>query len=224
MDAKDWIFNPRLWGVLALLGLIAAFPAQTWAQNHDTAARAGLNNLTFARHVNTPFTTATADTAMTNASSVVGRCDSRVDITQDVACQVTMARNGAIGTFGTNGDGGDIADADALITCCNGTADVLVVTAITNCGGPPGPGLTIIGCGTVGGHGIVSVNSLAGNLLGVEITHEFLHNQGRDHRGDAGEAAMTAGAILNPVLNLNSNIINQVEVREPPRRRNLHRG
>ena len=55
------------------------------------------------------------------------------------------------------------------------------------------------------------MNTLAGNLLGVEIAHEYLHNQGRNHRGDAGEAAMTAGAILNPVLNLSSNIINQVE-------------
>jgi hypothetical protein len=214
------ILNLCLWRVLALLSLIAALAApMAWAQNHDTAARAGLQNLTFARHVDTPFTAATATTAMTNASTVVGRCDSRVDTTQDVACQVTMAITGAIGTFGTTGDGGDIADADALITCCNGTADVLVVTAITLCGGSgPAPGFTIIGCGSVGGHGIVSVNSLPGNQLGVEITHEFLHNQGRRHRGQAGEAAMTPGAILNPVLTLTSNIINQVECG------NLHTG
>jgi hypothetical protein len=95
----------------------------------------------------------------------------------------------------------------------------LVVTAITKCGGSgPPPGFTIIGCGAVGGHGIVSVNSLAGNQLGVEITHEFLHNQGRGHRGDAGEAPMTPGAILNPVLTLTSNIINGVECG------NLHTG
>jgi hypothetical protein len=176
--------------------------------------------LTFARHVDTPFTLATATTALTNASTVVGKCDQKVDTTQDVACQVTMAVSGSsIPTFGTTGDGGDIADADALITCCSGVADVLVVTAITRCGGAGAPpGFTIIGCGAVGGHGIVSVNSLAGNLLGVEITHEFLHNQGRGHRGDSGEAAMTPGAILNPVLNLSSNIINGVECG------NLHTG
>jgi len=135
VKGTNYIFNKPLWGVLALLSLIAALPGPTWAQNHDTAAQAGLNNLTFARHVDTAFTTATADTAMTNASSVVGRCDSRVDTTQDVACQVTMARNGSIGTFGAQNDGGDMADADALISCCNGTADVLVVTTITKCGG-----------------------------------------------------------------------------------------
>jgi hypothetical protein len=221
MKRTKAIFNRGSWSVLApLILIVALLTSSALAQNHDTGARAGLQRLTFARHVDTPFTLGTATTALTNASTVVGKCDKVVDTTQDVACQVTMAvSGGSVPTFGTTGDGGDIADADALISCCSGTADVLVVTAITKCGGSgPPPGFTIIGCGAVGGHGIVSVNALAGSQLGVEITHEFLHNQGRGHRGDAGEAPMTPGAILNPVLTLTSNIINGLECG------NLHTG
>jgi len=215
MNPTNCMFNLTVWRVLALLSLIATLAAApALAQNHDTAAQAGLESLTFARHVDTPFTSATATTAMTNASTVVGRCDKVVDATQDVACQVTMAVSGTIGTFGTTGDGGDNIDTDAKMSALinSGTANVMVVTLIGRCGGSgPGPGLTIIGCGNVGARGIVSVNSLAGNLLGVEVTHEVLHNQGHNHRGDAGEAAQAPGAILDPVLNLNSNVINQAE-------------
>lgn len=218
MKATNCIFNMNMavWRVLALLGLIAALGVPpALAQHHDTAAQAGLQSLTFARHVDTPFTLATAQTAMTKASTVVGRCDKVVDANQDVACQVTMAVSGnSVGTFGAMGDGGDNIDTDGKMNTLinSGTANVMVVTLIGRCGGSgPGPGLTIIGCGNVGAQGIVSVNSLAGNLLGVEITHEFLHNQGHQHRGDAGEAAQTPGAILNPVLNLSTNIINQAE-------------
>jgi hypothetical protein len=215
MKTTHCLFSMAAWRFVALLGLIPTLLVlPVLAQHHDTAANAGLQGLTFAQHVDTPFTAATATTAMTNASTVVGKCDQVVDATQDVACQVTMAVSGGIGTFGTAGDGGDNIDTDAKMNALinSGTADVMIVTLIGRCGGSgPGPGLTIIGCGNVGSRGIVSVNSLAGNLLGVEITHEFLHNQGHNHRGDAGEAAQTPGAILNPVLNLNSNIINQAE-------------
>jgi Tol biopolymer transport system component len=224
-----------------LILTIALAPARGFAQHHDTAARAGRESLTFARHVDTPFTLATAQTAMTNASTVIQTCDGTPNANEDVACQVTMQNSGTIGTFGTTGDGGDIIDTDAKMSALigSGTADVMVVTAIMRCGGsgPSAPGATIIGCGKTGSKGIVSVNTLAGNLLGVEITHEFLHNQGHDHRGcqnfacttsgkagtqkcncctGAGtgtctEGPMTAGAILNPFLNLTSNIINQGE-------------
>jgi hypothetical protein len=214
--ATTRIFNRAVWRVVALLGLITTLPVPSvFAQHHDTAARAGLQSLTFARHVNTPFTLATAQTAMTNANTVIQTCDGTPNANEDIACQVTMqVAGGAIGTFGATGDGGDVILTDAAMTALinSGTANVMVVTAIGRCGGAgPAPGLTIIGCGNVGAQGIVSVNSLAGNLLGVEITHEFLHNQGHGHRGTAGEGPTTPGAILNPVLNLNSNIINQAE-------------
>jgi HYR domain. len=214
--ATTRIFNRAVWRVVALLGLISTLPVPSvFAQHHDTAARAGLQTLTFARHVNTPFTLATAQTAMTNANTVIQTCDGTPNANEDIACQVTMqVAGGAIGTFGATGDGGDVILTDAAMTALinSGTANVMVVTAIGRCGGAgPAPGLTIIGCGNVGSQGIVSVNTLAGNLLGVEITHEFLHNQGHGHRGTAGEGPTTPGAILNPVLNLNSNIINQAE-------------
>jgi Tol biopolymer transport system component len=200
-----------LLGAAALSTALAAAPAL--AQHHDLAANAGLQSLTFARHIDTVFSAVTAQTAMTNATTTIQTCDGTPTADQDVACQVTMQVNGGIGTFGATGDGGDVISSNAeMNTLINsGTANVMVVTAIGFCSGPPGAGLTIIGCGNVGAGGIVSVNTLPGGMLGSEITHEFLHNTGHNHRGDAGEAAPVTGAILNPVLNLNSNIINQAE-------------
>ncbi|MBI3447299.1 MAG: HYR domain-containing protein [Acidobacteria bacterium] len=215
MRATNRILDEVSGRFVAVLSAIAVLSvAPVLAQHHDTAARAGSQSLTVARHVDTTFTLATAQTAMANATTVIRACDGTPNADEDVACQVTMqVSGGSIGTFGATGDGGDVISSDAEMTALinSGTADVMVVTAIMFCSGPAGPGLTIIGCGNVGAQGIVSVNSLAGNLLGVEITHEFLHNQGHNHRGDAGEAAQTPGAILNPVLNLSSNIINEAE-------------
>ena len=95
MKRTKAIFTRGSWSVPVSLILILALPAPSGlAQNHDTAARAGRQSLTFARHVDTPFTLGTATTALTNASTVVGKCDKVVDTTQDVACQVTMAVSG----------------------------------------------------------------------------------------------------------------------------------
>src|SRR2546425_4918555 len=242
MTATNRISKRAVWRVVALLGLIAALSAPpAFAQHHDTAARAGSQALTLSRHVDTAFTLATAQTAMANASTAVQTCDVTPNANEDVACQVTMqVAGGAVGTFGTTGDGGDMILTDAAMTALinSGTANVMVVTAIGRCGGSgPGPGFTIIGCGNIGVRGIVSVNTLPGNQLGVEITHEFLHNQGHQHRGcqnaactaaglvgtqrcgcctgagtgTCAEGPSTPGAILNPVLNLSSNVLNQAE-------------
>ena len=199
-------------GVMAAL-LFSAMAGPAFAQHHDTNARAGRQSLSFARHVDTNFTQATAQTAMSNATTVIQTCDGTPNADEDVACQVTMQVAGSVGTFGTTGDGGDVVSSDAEMNGLigSGVALVKVVTAIMFCSGPAGPGLTIIGCGLVGGNGIVSVNSLPGNMLGVEVTHEFLHNKGHHHRGEGGEGPTTPGAILNPVLSLTSNIINQSE-------------
>jgi len=242
MTATNRILEWAGWRVVALLSLTLALAAPpAFAQHHDTAARAGAQALTFSRHVDTAFTLANANTAMANASTTVQKCDSTPDANQDVACQVTMSvAGGAVGNFGATGDGGDMILTDAAMNTLinSGTADVMVVTAIGRCGGAgPGPGLTIIGCGNIGRRGIVSVNTLPGSQLGVEITHEFLHNQGHEHRGcqtaactaagrvgtqvcgcctgagtgTCNEGAMTAGAILNPILSLSSNLLNQAE-------------
>ncbi len=238
MKATNRVFNGAVWHVAALLALIAPLLAPpAFAQHHDTALRAGLESLTFARHVDTPFTLANAQTAMANATTVVQTCDGTPNANEDVACQVTMQVSGSsIGTFGATMDGGDMILTDAAMTALinSGTANVMVVTAIGRCGGSgPGPGLTFIGCGRVGARGIVSVNT--GSQVGVEITHEFLHNQGHEHRGcqnsactaaglvgtqqcncctgagtgTCAEGPMTPGAILNPVVG--PNIINQAE-------------
>ena len=103
---------PGSLALACLLSVLLVAPAH--AVHHDTAANAGLQNLSFARHVDTPFTLTTANTAMTNATTVIGACDATPTADQDVACQVTMqVAGGTIGSFGAVGDGGDVISSNA---------------------------------------------------------------------------------------------------------------
>jgi hypothetical protein len=171
-------------------------PLRAYAQHVDPDANAHAQDLTFVRHVDTPFTTATLDPALAFGTRLLQRCDQISATDQDVACGVTLRRAGAIGTFGVTKDGNDVittqAEMNAVIGL--GAARVKVVTAISACGGQINA--SIIGCGFVGAVGIVSESGLGTNLLGEELTHEFGHNQGLGHRGDAGSPP----AVGNPLL------------------------
>src|SRR5262245_38637837 len=87
------------------IALVAAASPAVLAQHTDPAANAGLQNLTFARHADTVFT---GPTGLAHASQVLQRCDAIVTDDQDVACNITLAQEGEIGTFGTAGDGLDV--------------------------------------------------------------------------------------------------------------------
>jgi hypothetical protein len=178
------------------LALALLSPPRAFAQHIDPDANAHAQDLTFVRHVDTPFTTATLDPALAFGTRLLQRCDRISAPDQDVACGVTLRRSGAIGTFGVTGDGNDVittqAEMNAVISL--GAARVKVVTSISACGGQINT--SIIGCGFVGAVGIVSESGLGTNLLGEELTHEFGHNQGLGHRGDAGSPP----AVGNPLL------------------------
>jgi hypothetical protein len=171
-------------------------PSRTQAQHVDPDPRAHAQDLTFALHPDSTMATATIDSALQVGSRRLQRCDRIVVADQDVACGVTLRRSGGVGTFGSAGDGLDIITTQAeMNTVINdGAARVKVVTLISACGGQINT--SIIGCGFVGASGIVSESGLGVQLTGEELTHEFGHNQGLGHRGDAGQPP----AVGNPFM------------------------
>lgn len=176
-----------LYGAIAL-SLLLTIPVA--AQHVDPAAVHDTHSLTFARHVDTAFAAATADQGLPLANLELLTCDSEVAGDQDVGCQVTLQRTGALGTFGATGDGLDVATTNAEIQAVmgNGAAYVKVITSIQWCGGPPSGG-TIIGCAPTGST-LVIVNGLSNLTTGRVLVHEFGHNQGLPHRSNPGNPIM----------------------------------
>jgi len=195
---------------LAIGVAMAAVTPVAFSQHVDPSANAHAQDLTFARHVNSAFTTAFLDPALQFGTRLLQRCDATPAADQDVACGVTLRRSGTIATFGTAADGNDVittqAQMDTVIALS--VARIKVVTAISACGGVIDP--SIVGCGYVGSSGIVSENGLTTELTGTEITHEFGHNQGLNHRGDPGAPA----AIGNPLMENPVNGRNEVNLTE----------
>src|SRR5215813_270221 len=167
--------------------LLVAASTVVLAQHTDPAANAGLQNLTFAAHVDTVFT---GPTGLDHASKVLQRCDAIVTADQDTACNITFAQQGEIGTFGTAGDGLDvITTADELNAVLNNNvAYVKVVTSIEFCDGVPG---TFSGCALTNGTSMVIVAGLDENTTGDVIAHQFGHNKGLADRTTPGNPLMS---------------------------------
>ena len=157
-----------------------------FAQHTDPASNAGLQNLTFAAHANTVFT---GPTGLAHASRVLQRCDAISAPDQDVACNITLAQEGEIGTFGTAGDGLDvITTADELDAALNDAAAyVKVVTSIEFCDGVPG---MFTGCAKTPGTSIVIVAGLDETTTGEVIAQLFGHNKGLPGRTTPGNPLM----------------------------------
>lgn len=157
-----------------------------FAQHTDPSASAGLQNLTFAAHVDTVFT---GPTGLAHASEILQRCDAISADDQDVACNITLAQEGEIGTFGAAGDGLDVIttteELDAVLN--NTAAYVKVVTSIEFCDGVPG---SFTGCSKTPGTSIVIVAGLDENTTGEVIAHQFGHNKGLVDRTEPGNPLM----------------------------------
>ncbi|HEX6852085.1 MAG TPA: thrombospondin type 3 repeat-containing protein [Candidatus Polarisedimenticolaceae bacterium] len=140
------------------------------------------NRLTFANHpdLNSPMTASTLDLRLADASLRAGRGDNATD----VACCIRVVRSGAAQSFGTAGDGLDAIDTqDELTQVLNaGTARVKIVRAINYCGGA---GTNIIGCAYTPGNGMAIVRSGSSGTESVVWLHEYGHNAGLGHKGDA---------------------------------------
>jgi hypothetical protein len=189
----------RIAGRLSLLtlsaGLFLLAAPLVFAQHTDPAATAGLQNLTFAAHANTVFT---GPTGLEHASQVLQRCDAISAPDQDVACNITLAQEGEIGTFGAAGDGLDVIttaeELDAVLN--NAAAYVKVVTSIEFCDGVPG---TFTGCSRNPGSSIVIVAGLDENTTGEVIAHQFGHNKGLPDRTTPGNPLMNPAGGGNEV-------------------------
>ncbi len=148
--------------------------------------------LSVRRHSTAPaLGEAHADDILSDASTVL----QDVDGTDDVACNVSLRRLGAVTTF-TNGDGS--IDNSAEFQALEG--GVNFVDAINWCG-QLSP--NIIGCAEMPGD-IIAVVQHADNEEGILWAHEFGHTQGLDHRDDAN-------AIMNGIINVTREHVNSNE-------------
>ncbi len=135
---------------------------------------------TVTRHVQTTgYTAADFDNAMTDVNERM-KYDNH-DCTDDVPCTARFFRSGALGTFGTTGDGLDVITTQAeLNTVFNVTTHrAKVVDAVDFCAGSFNT--SIIGCGQCDAFGFIVEDWVQGNVY----VHEYGHNVlGCGHRND----------------------------------------
>lgn len=126
--------------------------------------------------VGAPLSDARLDEVLAEASLRIGRAET----SDDVACCVSIVRDGPVGSFGTSGDGLDVIDdySEMRAVMNDASARVKVVRAINYCGGT---GTNIIGCGWTPGNGIAVVRMEALGREGVLWAHEYGHNAGLPH-------------------------------------------
>jgi hypothetical protein len=148
----------------------------------DSQPRGHRAGLTYANHaaLPAPMTDARLDVALRSASAVAGF----QDFGSDVACCITVGRQGTAGTFGQAGDGLDtVDDVDELQALLNNrTHRVKVVRTINYCGGSA---TNIIGCSLLPGPTMIVVRLGAADDEGLLWLHEYGHNVGLDHAQDS---------------------------------------
>ena len=132
------------------------------------------------RFTTTPLTDADADRILADATTAMQTNDGP----GDVACGVSMVRDGAVTTFST-GDGSIDSSAE-FTTLINLPGWIKAVNQINWCGGliP-----NVIGCAPVPGNSLAVVRFQAA-LEGILWAHEFGHNKGLSHRNDDPNAIM----------------------------------
>jgi hypothetical protein len=157
-------------------------------------------NFTVARHVDTTFTAITIDNALNDVNQRMQLDDH--DCSDDTPCTARFVRSGAVGTFGTTGDGLDVITTDPELNQVFGvtTHRAKVVTAVDRCAGTSNP--SIIGCGICNGFGYILENWVGGNVH----VHEYGHNvMGCGHRDDC------AWNIMNSISIGTNNSVNSSE-------------
>jgi hypothetical protein len=156
---------------------------------------------TVTRHVDTTTYTATDfDDAMDDGNDRM-KYDNH-DCTDDVPCTARFYRSGALGTFGTTGDGLDIISTQGELDSVFGVTShrIKVVDDVNYCAG--GYNTSIIGCGRCNAVGFILEEWVQGNVY----IHEYGHNvMGCGHRDDC------AYNIMNAVSNGQNNSVNETE-------------
>lgn len=154
---------------------------------------------TVSRHVQTAFTAAEFDNAMTDVNNRL-RIDN--DRCSDVPCTATFQRSGNVNTFGTVGDGLDVVTTAAeLATVFAQPERAKVVTILDYCGGYDP---SIVGCGTCNGFGFV-LETGTWNTGNVYV-HEYGHNvMGCGHRDNC------TGNIMHSITTGTNDSVNATE-------------
>ena len=140
---------------------------------------------TVTRHTDTAYTAADFDNALNDVNDRL-KYDNH-DCSDDVPCSVRFFRSGALGTFGTSGDGLDVITTQAeLNSVFNVTSHrAKVVDAVNYCAG--GFNTSIIGCGRCNAFGFILEEWVQGNVH----VHEYGHNvMGCGHRDDCTQNIM----------------------------------
>lgn len=128
------------------------------------------------RHVQTAFTNAELDAAMTDGTARLYMDNDRCT---DNPCTATFRRLGNVGTFGVQGDGLDVITTQNELDQVFGMPGwVKVVTAVDFCGGVFNP--SIIGCGQYGTNNMILESWVNGQVY----VHEAGHNFNLNHRDD----------------------------------------
>ncbi len=132
---------------------------------------------TVTHHVDNSYAVTTFDNAL-NVGNERLKYDNH-NCTDDVPCTARFYRSGALGTFGTVGDGLDIittsAESNSVFAVTSHRAKM--VTVIDYCSGY---NPSIVGCGRVNGFGFIVELGEPGNTY----IHEYGHNVGLGHRDD----------------------------------------
>jgi len=140
------------------------------------------HQLQVSQHTSLNLTDAGTDTILIDATTVAQANDGP----GDVACGVSVARNGGLTTFAAFGIINSSGDLNAVLAL---PGNIKVVNQINWCGGfSP----NIIGCAPIPGTSLAVVRFTA-SQEGILWLHEFGHNQGLNHRNDPN-------AVMNPVI------------------------
>ena len=154
-----------------------------------------VRQLQVSRHVTSVLDNAGADTILADATTVLRTNDGP----GDVACDLTLVRNGPVTTFNVPANGIINGGAD-FNTVIGLPGNVKVVNQINWCGAfAP----NIIGCSPVPGVSLAVVRFTA-NQEGILWTHEFGHNKGLNHRNDPT-------AVMNGIIDILHNMVNPQE-------------
>lgn len=172
MNVKGWGIN--LLVHLMLLGLIGCSTTGPGPQPPPTPPSTVTHQFQVSHHTAVPITAAEADQILDDATNVIQTNNGGVD----VACRITMVRNGGIGTFAGPRFINSLADINQALSL---PGEIKVVDQINWCSGfSP----NIIGCAPIPGNSLVVVR-FTQSLEGILWLHEFGHNQGLHHRNNS---------------------------------------
>lgn len=162
---------------------------------------AGLNYVAFTvtHHVDNAYVVTTFDNAIIEGNDRM-KYDNH-GCTDDVPCTVRFYRSGALGTFGTTGDGLDVITTQSELNSvfAVNTHRAKMVTALDYCDNRYNP--SFCGCGKVNGFGFIVETTQPGNTY----IHEYGHNVGLGHRDDC------TLNIMNTYTNGMNNSVNSSE-------------